>query len=331
MACIPSEVLQHLSLKHPSIQALHFTTDPFCSRFNRWSRNTDINLTAFKNIRRFNWKAPMGCHFGNIATLVQMNANHLEELEIDLQCWSRQWENREMRIVRQEDDDEKWDNVPASTMLARQIFGLGMDTDKVVSYSKMKSLKLTRVPLKDEITGKAVPPACINFSNLTSLTVNMCPYWTTLLTTLTQSQTPLHLKSFEILDFHLQTPHETAIRKTTIITAFLDSFTSLEELYISYCGPTSVLKFWEHLAGHTSLKSFVHHQRVTDRDDEMVGVRMGSDLMGLGMDEDELRRIGEDPGMNPLSRLDLQFFGLTCAPKYLVSHQAQTEIYQLIL
>ena len=236
-----------------------------------------------------------------------------------------------MRIVRQEDDDEKWDNVPASTMLARQIFGLGMDTDKVVSYSKMKSLKLTRVPLKDEITGKAVPPACINFSNLTSLTVNMCPYWTTLLTTLTQSQTPLHLKSFEILDFHLQTPHETAIRKTTIITAFLDSFTSLEELYISYCGPTSVLKFWEHLAGHTSLKSFVHHQRVTDRDDEMVGVRMGSDLMGLGMDEDELRRIGEDPGMNPLSRLDLQFFGLTCAPKYLVSHQAQTEIYQLIL
>lgn len=331
MACIPSEVLQHLSLKHPSIQALNFTTDPFCSRFNRWSRNTDINLTAFKNIRRFNWKAPMGCHFGNITTLVQMNANHLKELEIDLQCWSRQWENREMRIVRQEDGDEKWDNVPASAMLARQIFGLGMDTDKVVSYPKMKSLKLTRVPLKDVITGKAVPPASINFSNLTSLTVNMCPYWTTLLTTFTQSQTPLHLKSFEILDFHLQTPHETAIRKTTIITAFLDSFTSLEELYISYCGPTSVLKFWEHLAGHTSLKSFVHHQRVTDRDDEMVGVRMGSDLMGLGMDEDELRRIGEDPGMNPLSRLDLQFFGLTCAPKYLVSHQAQTEIYQLIL
>jgi len=203
----------------------------------------------------------MGCHFGNITTLVQTNAYHLEELELDLQCWSRQWENREMRVVRQ---GERWEKVPASTMLARQIFGLGMDADMDMRFPKMKSLKLTRVPLKDEITGKAVTPACINFSNLTSLTLNMCPHWTTLLTTLTQSKTPLNLKSFEILDFYLQTPHETAIRKTSIITNFLDS------------------------------------------------------LMGLGMDEDELRRIGEDPEMNPLSRLDLQFFGLTCAPKYLV-------------
>ncbi|KAH7173304.1 uncharacterized protein B0J16DRAFT_293380 [Fusarium flagelliforme] len=314
MTCIPSEVIQHLSLKHPSIQSLNFTTDPFCSRFNRWSRNTDINLSAFHNIRRFIWKAPMGRHFGNISTLVQTNASHLEELELDLQCWSRRWENREMRVVRLGD---RWDKVPANTMLARQIFGLGVDADMDMCFPKMKSLKLTRVPLQDEITGKAVSPACINFSNLTYLTLNMCPYWTTLLATLNQSRTSINLKSFEILDFYLQTPHETAVRKTSIITDFLDSFNKLEELYISYCGPTSVLKFWEHLAGHTSLKSFVHHQRVADRDDEMVGVRMGSDLMGLGMDECELKKVREDPGMNSLWRLDLQFLGSTCAPKYL--------------
>ncbi|GKU07525.1 unnamed protein product [Fusarium langsethiae] len=42
--CIPSEVLEFLSLKHPSVQSLSFTTDPFCSRFNRWSRTTGLSL-----------------------------------------------------------------------------------------------------------------------------------------------------------------------------------------------------------------------------------------------------------------------------------------------
>jgi hypothetical protein len=317
--CIPSEVLEYLSLKHPSIQTLNFTTDPFCSRFNRWSRTTDLNLSAFHNLRRFSWKAPMGCHFGHISGLVQMNADHLEHLEVDLQSWSRQWESRETRGVRREPGSEEWDNIPASTMLTREMFGLGSDPLAKTYFPRMRSLKLTRVPLRDETTGKAVTAASINLEILTSLTLRMCPYWTLLLTDLLQSTSPIKVKSFEVLDFYLKTPNVTALKKTTVITDFLDSFNGLEELFISHCGPTPVLEFWNHLVGHAStLKTFVHHQRITDQDDELLLSRMGRDLFDLTISQDERDRIREDPTQNPFWRLNLEFIGLTCAPKYLV-------------
>ncbi|KAH6994617.1 hypothetical protein EDB82DRAFT_576033 [Fusarium venenatum] len=317
-SCIPSEVLEYLSLKHPSIQGLSFTTDPFCSRFNRWSRTTDLNLSGFHNIRRFSWKAPMGCHFGNIANLVQKNADHLEELEIDLQSWSRQWEDRESRVVRHKADSEEWDKVPASNMLARDMFGLSSDASANTCFPRMRSLKLTRVPLRDETTNKTVTAAFINLAGLTSLTLRMCSYWTLLLEDMIQSTTPIAVESLEILDFYLQTPNVTAAKKVIAITNFLDSFDGLEELFISHCGPTPVLNFWQHVSRHSStLKAFVHHQRITDQDDELLISRKGRDLSDPAISQHDLDRIQHDPTQNPLSRLNLEFIGLTCAPEYL--------------
>ncbi|CAG1996048.1 unnamed protein product [Fusarium graminearum] len=315
--CIPSEVLEYLSLKHRSIQSLSFTTDPFCSRFNRWSRTTDLNLSVFHNIRSFSWKAPMGCHFSNISNLVQTNAAHLEELEVDLQSWSRQWEDRETRVVRRTDSD-KWDKTPASTMLAREMFGLDHDPAARTWFPKMRSLKLARVPLRDETTKKTVTAASINLAGLTSLTLIMCPYWTLLLQDMAQYPTPVQVKSFEILDFYLQTPNVTSIKKVTTITDFLDSFDGLEEVFISHCGPTPVLEFWKHLARHAStLKAFVHHQRITDLDDELIISRKGKDVADPGISLTDRGIIRQDPTRNPLSTLNLEFLGLTCAPEYL--------------
>ncbi|KAL6915512.1 hypothetical protein FSST1_007007 [Fusarium sambucinum] len=317
-SCIPSEILEYLSLKHPSIQGLSFTTDPFCSRFNRWSRTTDLNLSGFHNIRRFSWKAPMGCHFGNIANLVQTNADHLEDLELDLQCWSRQWEDRETRVVRYKADSEEWDKVSASTMLAREMFCLGPDPATKTCFPKMRSLKLTRIPLRDETTNKKIAAASINLAGLTSLTLRMCSYWTLLLADMVQSTTPIAVKSFEILDFYLQTPNVTAVKKATAIINFLDSFDGLEELFISHCGPTPVLNFWQHLSRHAStLKVFVHHQRITDQDDELLLSRKGRDLSDPAISQHDLDLIQHDPTQNPLWRLNLEFIGLTCAPEYL--------------
>ncbi|OBS25943.1 hypothetical protein FPOA_06476 [Fusarium poae] len=317
-SCIPSEVLEYLALKHPFIQGLSLTTDPFCSRFNRWSRTTDLNLSGFHNIRRFSWKAPMGCHFNNIANVVQTNANHLEELEVDLQCWSRQWEDRETRVIRHKGDSEEWDKIPASTMLARDMFGLGSEGSVNTCFPKMRSLKLTRVPLKDETTNTTVTAASINLAGLTSLTLRVCPYWTLLLEDMVQSTAPIKVKSFEILDFYLQTPNVTAVSKATAITDFIESFDGLEELYISHCGPTPVLEFWDHLSRHAStLKAFVHHQRITDQDDELLLSRKGRDLLDPAISEHDLDRIRQDLIQNPLSRLNLEFIGLTCAPEYL--------------
>ncbi|PTD06571.1 hypothetical protein FCULG_00007181 [Fusarium culmorum] len=315
--CIPSEVLEYLSIKHPSIQRLSFTTDPFCSRFNRWSRTTDLNLSAFHNIRRFSWKAPMGCHFSNISNLVQTNAAHLEELEVNLQSWSRQWEDRETRVIRRTDSEE-WDKIPASTMLAREVFGLDSNPTARTRFPKMRSLKLTRVPLRDETTKKAVTAASINLAGLTSLKLIMCPYWTLLLQDMAQYPTPIQVKSFEILDFYLKTPNLTSIKKVTAITDFLDSFKGLEELFISHCGPTPVLKSWKHLERHAStLKAFVHHQRITDLDEELFLSRKGKDLADPDISLTNRGIIRQDPTRNPLSRLNLEFLGLTCAPEYL--------------
>ncbi|RGP81013.1 hypothetical protein FLONG3_802 [Fusarium longipes] len=319
--CIPSEVLEYLSRKHPSIQILNFVTDPFCSRFNRWNRTTDMNLSAFNNIRRFSWKAPMGCHFDNIANLVRTNADILEELEVDLQSWSRQWEDREMRVVKKKADPEEWeewDKIPASTMLAREMFGLDFDSVEQTSFPKMQALRLSRVPLRDETTGKALTTASINMGGLRSLILRMCPHWVLLLQDMVRSTSPIEVKSFEILDFYLKTPPVTAVKKATAIADFLDSFTGLEELFISHCGPIPALKFWDHLKGHAStLKMFVHHQRTTDHDDELLTSRMGRDSSYLTIPRDERDRVREDPTLNPLSRLNLEFIGLTCEPKYL--------------
>ncbi|KAL4732748.1 hypothetical protein ACLX1H_001767 [Fusarium chlamydosporum] len=128
----------------------------------------------------------------------------------------------------------------------------------------------------------------------------------------------LQLKSLEILDFYLKTLPETATKKATIITNFIDSFRGLEELFISHCGPIPALEFWEHIAGHAStLKAFVHHQRLTDQDEELLGSRMGMDLPDLAISQDDRGRIKRDPSQNPLTRLNLEFIGLTCAPEYL--------------
>ncbi|RGP64306.1 hypothetical protein FSPOR_8126 [Fusarium sporotrichioides] len=316
--CIPSEVLEFLSLKHPSIQSLSFTTDPFCSRFNRWSRTTGLSLSAFRKVRRFSWKAPMGCHFGNITNLVQTNADHLEELEVDLQSWSRQWEDREARVIRHKTSSEEWAKVPASTMLSRETFGLDSGPPGKACFPKLRSLKLTRVPLRDGTTKKTATASSINLAGLTSLTLRMCPYWTFLLEDMVQSTTASQVRSLEILDFCLQTPNVTAVNKATALTQFLDSFDGLEELFISNCGPTPVLEFWKHLVGHAStLKAFVHHQRITDQDDELLLSRKGRDLSDPGISEIDRDRLRHNTAQNPFSSLNLEFIGLTCAPEYL--------------
>lgn len=262
----------------------------------------------------------MGCHLDNIANLVQMNANHLEELQIDLQAWSRQWENREMRIVQQKSRPDECDRVTASTMLARKLFGLDPNIVAKTCFPRLRSLKLTRVPLSDESTRKAVSSASINLENLRHLSLRMCSYWASLLIDMPQFGPQLQLKSLEILDFYLKTLPETATKKATIITNFIDSFRGLEELFISHCGPIPALEFWEHIAGHAStLKAFVHHQRLTDQDEELLGSRMGMDLPDLAISQDDRGRIKRDPSQNPLTRLNLEFIGLTCAPEYLVS------------
>ncbi|KAF4957892.1 hypothetical protein FGADI_2721 [Fusarium gaditjirri] len=320
-ACIHSEILEILSIKHPSIQSLSFVTDPFCSRFNRWSRTSDIDLSAFHNLRRISWKAPMGCHFDDVARLVKTNADQLEELELELQGWSPDRESRESTVIHHEDNPEVWDKIPASTMLARKMFGLESITSEAAGrthFPKLQRLKLTRVPLRDDNTGAQVAASSINLDTLRHLSLRMCAYWMPFLSNMMEWQTPLQLKTLEILDFYLNTPDETATSKVATVSEFIDSFKGLEEIFVSICGPTPSLQFWEHIAGHAStLRRFVYHQRITDQDEELMNSRLGRDSMDLGISSEDWKRIQHDALQNPLSSLNLEFVGLACAPKYL--------------
>ncbi|KAF5970524.1 hypothetical protein FCOIX_10361 [Fusarium coicis] len=320
-SCIPSEILETLSLRHTSVQSLSLVTDPFCSRFNRWSRTSDIDLSAFRSLRQLSWKAPMGCHFDNIASLVRTNGRHLEDLELELQGWSSDRESRESTLIHHEENPEVWDKIPASTMLARQMFCLEVGATEAAGRTqlpKLRSFRLTRVPLRDENTGIQVTASSINLRALRHLSLRMCAYWMPFLTDMMESQTPVRLKTLEIQDFYLNTPHETATSKAAIITRLIDSFKGLEELCISICDPTPSLQFWEHVAGHTTtLRRLVYHQRLTDRDEELLNSRLGRDSSDLGISPEDFKHIQQDPSQNPLSRLNLEFIGLTCAPKYL--------------
>ncbi|KAJ4267130.1 hypothetical protein NW762_003229 [Fusarium torreyae] len=319
--CIPSEVLELLSLKQPTIGGLSFVTDPFCGRFNRWSRTSDVDLSSFRQLRHLSWKAPMGSHFDDAAATILNNAHHLQDLELELQSWSRERESMESRIINREDGSGDWNKTSASTLLARRIFGLHTrtpDSPPRPLYPSIRNLTLTRLPLKDEISGQEVTAASFNLNTLRSLTLRMCPYWMYLLSSFLDAGVTPELKTLEIVDFYLQTTRQAAIRKTSIITNFIDSFIGLEELFVSHCGPVSALDFWEHVAGHGStLKRLVHHQRTTDQDEELISCRMGKDLPDFAMSQEDRHRIRQDPFQNPLSRLDLAFLGLTCAPKYL--------------
>lgn len=165
-----------------------------------------------------------------------------------------------------------------------------------------------------------VTPASISFDTLRSLSLRMCPYWMSFLCHALESGIQTRLRKLEILDFYLHTPEETAVRKTAAIAELLDSFKGLEELFISHCGPTSALEFLEHATGHeATLKWFVHHQRTRDQDEETLMSRMGDDIADFGMSQVERDRARVDPPQNPLSKLNLEFIGLTCAPEFLVS------------
>uniref|UniRef100_A0A0D2YBF7 Uncharacterized protein n=1 Tax=Fusarium oxysporum (strain Fo5176) TaxID=660025 RepID=A0A0D2YBF7_FUSOF len=254
-------------------------------------------------------------------SLVKANARQLEELELELQGWSQDRESRESTVIHHEDNPEVWDKIPASTMLARQMFGLqgaASEAAERTCFPNLRSLKFTRVPLRDENTGIQVTASSINLNALRHLSLRMCAYWMPFLSSIMESQTPLQLKTLEILDFYLDTPHETAKSKAATITEFIDSFKGLEELTVSICGPTSSLQFWEHVAGHAaSLKRFVYHQRITDQDEELLNSRLGRDSSDLGISSEDRNCIRKDPSQNPLSRLNLEFIGLACAPKYL--------------
>ncbi|ENH75910.1 hypothetical protein FOC1_g10003052 [Fusarium oxysporum f. sp. cubense race 1] len=292
-------------------------------KFECLAQRAVILLNRFNDgqLESFSWKAPMGCHFDNIASLVKANARQLEELELELQGWSQDRESRESTVIHHEDNPEVWDKIPASTMLARKMFGLQEAASAAAErtcFPNLRSLKFTRVPLRDENTGIQVTASSINLNALRHLSLRMCPYWMPFLSSIMESQTPVQLKTLEILDFYLDTPHETAKRKAATITEFIDSFKGLEELTVSICSPTSSLQFWEHVAGHAaSLKRFVYHQRITDQDEELLNSRLGRDSSDLGISSGDRNCIRKDPSQNPLSRLNLEFIGLTCAPKYL--------------
>ncbi|KAF5252254.1 hypothetical protein FANTH_2810 [Fusarium anthophilum] len=169
VSCLHPEILEILSLKHPSIQSLSFVTDPFCSRFNRWSQTSDIHISTFRNLRRLSWKAPMSCHFDNTASLIKANARHLEELGLELEGWSPDRESLEFTTIHHEDKPVVWNDIPASTLLARRMCGLEVATSEAAEqtcFLKLRRLRLTRVPSTDENTGIQLIASSVNSSDL---------------------------------------------------------------------------------------------------------------------------------------------------------------------
>ena len=170
-------------------------------------------------------------------------------------------------------------------------------------------LSLSQVPLSPELA------RAINVDALECLTLRMCPAWGDFLSELAGPHTRVRLNTLEIQSSAGQA--DTA-ESADALRSFLASFQGLRELAIWTPGPLGTLQLWDVVARHhATLRRFVYHQRV-----DCANIRMEQDLPDLGVRRRALESIRIDPAENPLAQLDLEFVGLACAPKRLVSSAA---------
>jgi len=155
-----------------------------------------------------------------------------------------------------------------------------------------------------------------SLSSLGSLKLCFCPGWEDLLRHITSSHQQIRLRSLEIqsdLDYN------DGDEEASTISAFLQIFEGLQELFISTSAPSETLCIWRSMLHHKStLRRFVHHQRSVNLDETSPNYEERCDLPDLSFVSKDIKKLIKDPSQNPFSDLDLECIGLCCIPKFLI-------------
>jgi hypothetical protein len=132
----------------------------------------------------------------------------------------------------------------------------------------------------------------------------------------------MKLKSFELqsdID-----DEDLMLDADTIIMLFLAAFNGLEELFLCTNAPSRTTRIWTALLRHKStLKKFVHHQRITDIDPNRLSRDVDKDMHNLSLEVDDFAELLTN--RHPFSELDLECVSLCCSFDIQVSsfHQMQ--------
>ncbi|RSM20185.1 hypothetical protein CDV31_000980 [Fusarium ambrosium] len=262
--CVPEEIMAEkgiLGRMHPTIQSLRLITDPECPR----GACEPMRLPNFRQLKSLSWKGPNAAYLLELGRLIIKNSQSLQEVEIDLLDWERV---EGINGYYDDSDSDGWGTDSDDCWI-----DCSRNGDKKAGFFAhiwSQHLKTTtprpifNVLTKLSLSNLQVGPGLIDEMNiglLRSLTLRSCPRWTGFLGYAPKLNVPLKLKELEIED-HGDWPDPPRLGT---VWGFLDSFSGLEKLYLSFEELIGILPPCGHIPRHRdTLKRLGQYDGVID-------------------------------------------------------------------
>jgi hypothetical protein len=302
--CVPKEILGpsgYLPLKQTKIESLNLIAGGGC----RWNIGFEcaIFLRNFTELKKLSWRALRSeDDFSALHDLFEQTSHQMTDLELDL-------------VSSQQLVLDKSHN-----FFARKVLGLTLG-DKKQNFPALQTLSLAEVSFQcaeEEIAH------AFSLVTVRSLKIRFCSGWQEFLEHSSRSTPPKALKSLEI---QYSIGQERGPVEETI-SNFLETFQGLEQLAIGGIPGYETLDIWRSTLIHkATLKAFVNHQREinTEEDSSHFEEDYDSTDGSLSLFQNEINLWNKDPSLHPFGELHLEFLGMSCAPKLLVSFSMISE------
>ncbi|KAJ3460287.1 hypothetical protein MRS44_011154 [Fusarium solani] len=301
--CVREEILAEkgiLGRMHPTIQSLRLITDPECPR----GACEPMRLPNFRQLKSLSWKGPNAAYLLELGHLIIKSSQHLQEVEIDLLDWERV---EEINGYYDDSDSEGWATGSADSWMDSSRNGdkkagffaciwkwhLRTTTPRPIFNA------LTKLPLSHVRVGPGLIDE-MNIGLLRSLTLRSCPKWTSFLEYAPKVNVALKLKELEIED-HGDWPNPPRL---STLWGFLDSFSGLQKLYLSFEELIGILPPCGHISRHRdTLQRLAQYDGVIDN--TLVWNSEDS------QEESDRDGDGKAPTQDPSSNLHLECLGPT--------------------
>ncbi|CAG9984226.1 unnamed protein product [Clonostachys byssicola] len=299
--CLPASIFGEqgiLSLQQPSLRSLSIISSSTCQRLSR------ITLSNFKSLRSLSWSDASPYNHEALATAIQINAWHLETLEVDFINWSRLWyiveesDDPFLRYDEVNNEDELW--ICEDTYFEDELLGQ-MRNPLQPMFPVLRRLALTQVHLSDRTI------LTLNIGALESLTIRWCGGWMAFLRSIVELGVPLDLDHFEL---------HAANRgwdggDHALVGRFIESLSGPWSIFLGQMGTHSSHGVWNRLVPHQkSIKRFVHQLNTK--------ALFGSDcpIQSDHLTDEDWDGMRRDPfRQNPFANFEsLEFLGMTCEP-----------------
>ena len=299
--CVPIEILGpqgYFARKQEQIESIRLITDPSCD--NDIASDFPVDLAAFRNLKSISWKGlRVEQDFTSLGKAMQRNRYKVLELELDLFDWDEMAESLDI--------DE--DDTGSYNYFVHGVLGIRPD-DADITFPALQVLSLSAVSLRS--AGKELARA-LDINLLQSLKLRLCPGWEEFLDCLACSGHPIMLKNLEVQSS--EPVADVGSDGARELSAFVDAFQGLRELFISIDGPVYSQDILRSAIRHKStLRRFAYHVRSIDIIDGSSTFELPYDLPDLSIPDTDVAEFNNSPLQNPFCELDLECIGICCDP-----------------